>query len=137
MYNHISPILKRNVLKIPNRNLKSHNTWWVSQRVYNTLCVRLRVYDTLCVHLRVLTMYVIYNNVYNTRCVRLRAYNTWCIRLRVYNTRYVRLCVYIILIAFIYHYSPLSSRLIALACDSTWVNSFFCRVFEYPLKWCT
>ena len=30
----------------------------------------------------------------------------------------------LLLIAFIYRYSPLSSRLNALACDSAWVNSF-------------
>ena len=32
---------------------------------------------------------------------------------------------------------PLSSRLTALACDSTRVNSFVLRVFDCPLKWCT
>ena len=32
---------------------------------------------------------------------------------------------------------PLLSRLTALTCDSTWVNSFFLvHFFEYPLKWC-
>ena len=34
-------------------------------------------------------------------------------------------CILLLLIAFIYRYSPLSSRLTALACDSTWVNSFY------------
>ena len=29
-----------------------------------------------------------------------------------------------------------SSRLTALACDSTWVTSFLKRAFEYPPKWC-
>ena len=43
--------------------------------------------------------------------------------------------VLVVLIAFIY--SLLSRRLTALACDSTRVNSFLQRVFEYPLKWCT
>ena len=35
----------------------------------------------------------------------------------------------LLLIAFIYRYSPLSSRLIALACDSAWVNSFLYSAF--------
>ena len=35
------------------------------------------------------------------------------------------------------HRKLLSSRLTALACDSTWVISFLWRVFEYPPKWCT
>ena len=30
-----------------------------------------------------------------------------------------------------------SRALTALTCDSTWVNSFLLRVFEYPPKWCT
>ena len=47
------------------------------------------------------------------------------------------LLLLLLLIAFIQRYSPLSSRLTALACDSTWVNSFLSRVFEYPPKWCT
>ena len=37
--------------------------------------------------------------------------------------------LWLLLIAFIWRYSPLSSRLTALACDSTWVNSFLWRVF--------
>ena len=37
----------------------------------------------------------------------------------------------------IWCYSPLSSRLTALACDSTWVTSFLWCLFEYPPKWCT
>ena len=36
---------------------------------------------------------------------------------------------------FIQHYSPLSSRLIALACDPTWVTSFLLHAFEYPQSW--
>ena len=36
----------------------------------------------------------------------------------------VKLLLLLLLIAFIQRYSPLSSRLTALACDSTWVNSF-------------
>ena len=35
----------------------------------------------------------------------------------------VKLLLLLLLIAFILRYSPLSSRLTALACDSTWVNS--------------
>ena len=42
-----------------------------------------------------------------------------------------------LLIAFIKHCSPLSSRLTALTCDSAWVNSFFGLIFEYPPQWCT
>ena len=40
------------------------------------------------------------------------------------------------MVAFISCYSLLSSRLTALACDSTFC-SFLRRVFEYPPKWCT
>ena len=42
----------------------------------------------------------------------------------------------LLLIAFIWRYSPLSSRLIALACHSTRVTSFLQCVFKYPPKWC-
>ena len=48
------------------------------------------------------------------------------------------LLLLLLLIAFIQRYSPLSSRLTALPCDSTWASSFFShRVFECPPKWCT
>ena len=47
-----------------------------------------------------------------------------------------------LMIAYIALFSALLSRLIALACGSTWVTSFIARfcfvfVFEYPPKWCT
>ena len=42
------------------------------------------------------------------------------------------------MIAYIALFSALSSRLTALACDSTWVTSFFiARFFEYPPRWNT
>ena len=47
------------------------------------------------------------------------------------------LMMMMMMIAFIQRYSPLSSRLTALACVSTLVTSFLERVFEYPPKWCT
>ena len=37
--------------------------------------------------------------------------------------------ILLLLITFIYRCSPLSSRLTALACDSTWVNSFYSAFF--------
>ena len=43
----------------------------------------------------------------------------------------------LLLIAFTYCNSPLSSRLTVLACDSAWATSILQHVFEYPPKWCT
>ena len=42
-----------------------------------------------------------------------------------------------VLIIFIQCYSPLTSKLTVPTCDSSWVNSFLQRIFEYLPKWCT
>ena len=43
------------------------------------------------------------------------------------------------MIAYIALFSPLLSRITALACGSIWVTSFIAHffIFEYPPKWCT
>ena len=44
-----------------------------------------------------------------------------------------------LMIAYIALFSPLLSRITALACGSIWVTSFIAHffIFEYPPKWCT